>query len=244
MDQKQQQEQQQIHFNQVKVIIFDLDRTLFDWDQVQVFARLKVDPLLEYYGVDPYEFWIIYDKYHDGIYGLFLQQQLTAHAYRIERYAKPLEKFNIFDRELANQFNQCFIKHALNQARFCEGAQELLNACKQSGYKMALLTNGPAHGQRQKIENLKLTDWMSKFYISEEREIAKPNAEAFLQICQDFQVEASQCLMVGDDLNIDILPALQLGMQVFWVENRTITQQYGDLKSQSIQTLSAILNGQ
>jgi FMN phosphatase YigB (HAD superfamily) len=51
-------------------------------------------------------------------------------------------------------------------------------------------------------------------------------------------------LMVGDDLNIDILPALQLGMQVFWVENRTITQQYGDLKSQSIRTLSAILNGQ
>lgn len=113
------------------------------------------------------------------------------------------------------QFNHCFVNYALTQALFCEGAQEVLDACKHLNFKMALFTHEPVYGQRKKIENLKLNHWISAFYLSEEQAIAKPTAQVFLKICDDFQVNASECLMVGDDLNNDILPALQLEMQVF-----------------------------
>ena len=56
---------------------------------------------------------------------------------------------------------------------------------------------------------------MDKIYVSEERGCAKPSEQAFLQICEDYSAEPQECLMVEDDINIDILPAEKLGMQVF-----------------------------
>lgn len=204
--------------NKIKVIIFDLDRTIFDWDQVQVLARLKVDELLTYYDIEPHDFWLSYDKSHDQLFQLFLNQSINASEYRILRYLSPLEKFDIHDRGLASQLNQCFIDHALNQAIFCQDAESILNYCKDTALKVVLLTNGPAHRQRKKIEQLNLKQWFDDFYISEEREIAKPSPHAFLQICEDLGVKPEECLMVGDDLDIDILPAMKLGFEVFWLE--------------------------
>lgn len=71
--------------NKIKVIIFDLDRTIFDWDQVQVLARLKVDELITYYDIEPHDFWLSYDKSHDQLFQLFLNQIINASEYRILR---------------------------------------------------------------------------------------------------------------------------------------------------------------
>ncbi|QIO06801.1 HAD family hydrolase [Acinetobacter shaoyimingii] len=225
----------------LNVIIFDLDRTIFDWDQVQILARLKVDKLLEYYEIDPHDFWLSYDKHHDALFQSFVQHELTAKEYRIIRFQKPLECFQIFDRSLAIQLNDCFIDFALNQAIFCDGAEEALQICKQYPVKRVVLSNGPAHGQRKKIEKLKLHQWFDAFYISEEREIAKPAPQAFLQICDDFNVLPCTCLMVGDDLEMDILPAIQTGMQAFWVKNPIKFQQHHSHSPRHLTELKSVL---
>jgi putative hydrolase of the HAD superfamily len=221
----------------LKVIIFDLDRTIFDWDKVQLLARSKVNQILKYYDIHPHDFWISYDKYHDQLFNWFLEQKMSLKEYRIARYSKPLEKFGIESEELASQLNQTFVSYALNEAIFCKGVEQVLGHCKQYHVKKVILTNGPAYGQRTKIKNLGLLDYIDEIYVSEERGVAKPSEQAFLQICEDYSVEPQECLMVGDDIDVDILPAKKLGMHVFWVENKSIPQKKDQFISQPITDL-------
>ena len=202
----------------IKVVIFDLDRTLLDWDRTQEFAKQEVDKLLKNY-ISPNTFWQAYDIQHDGLWNAYMQNEIDVSEYRLYRYFKPLQQCGIDDRDLAVLLNQTFVQYALQHHYFCQGVEELLNLCQSLGFKMAVLTNGPTQGQYQKIKNLRLERWFDAYFISDEQGTAKPEAQAFLNICQKFNVQPSECLMIGDDLNIDILPAHHLGMQTFWVNH-------------------------
>ncbi len=48
---------------------------------------------------------------------------------------------------------------------------------------------------------------------------AKPNPEYYLQIASDIGVSAEACLMVGNDVGLDLAPARAAGMATFMVEN-------------------------
>ena len=200
----------------LKLVIFDLDRTLFDWDETQRLAKKHVNKILQKH-IDITTFWKIYNLEHDALWNNFLQKNLTIERYRVERYLKPLQSLGINNKSLAMELNACFVHYALQSNLFCQGAEQALDFCKKMGLRIVLLTNGPKIGQYQKIKYLDLKRWCDTYYVSEEQGIAKPDAQAFLNICQQFKVMPEQCLMVGDDLYFDILPALTLGMKVFWI---------------------------
>lgn len=197
----------------LKLIIFDLDRTLFDWDRTQEFATEKVNQWLKPY-CDPVKFWQYYQLEHD-----IIRQRFSVEVYRIARYLRPLQRLGSNDLEFAKQLNQCFVQHALTSDLFCPAAEYVLDQCKKLDVKMVLLTNGLSQGQYLKIKNLNLDRWFDAYFVSEEQGISKPAPQAFLNICQKFDIQPQESLMVGDDLELDILPAYDLGMQVYWVSS-------------------------
>lgn len=174
--------------------------------------------LAEY--LNPAQFWAIYNELHEDLFQDFLDQKLSVNEYRLNRYLKPLQKLGINEATLAAQLNQCFLENALQSTLFCTGAEDVLNYCQNLDVKLILLTNGPAQGQYQKIQRLGLDHWFHAYYISEEKQVAKPESAAFLSICQSFSIQPQECLMVGDDFEIDILPAAALGFKTFWVGNQ------------------------
>ncbi|WP_445116512.1 HAD family hydrolase [Acinetobacter sp. WZC-1] len=204
------------HLSVDQVIIFDLDRTIFDWDRVQQFARQQVNQLLAGHYIDADNFWQRYDVIQPQLWQRVQDGKITIEAFRRLRYVRPLEKMGV-DVQLADQLNACFVEHALNTALFCEGATELLDWLLSQPVQLVLLTNGPSDGQRQKIRNLQLDRWFKHYFISEETGHSKPAPAAFMQICQQLNVVPAQCLMVGDDRALDIAAAMQSGMAVYWV---------------------------
>jgi len=53
---------------------------------------------------------------------------------------------------------------------------------------------------------------------------AKPNPEYYKQVAQEIGVEPTACLMVGNDVTLDLAPARQAGMVTFMVDNQyTVT---------------------
>lgn len=48
---------------------------------------------------------------------------------------------------------------------------------------------------------------------------AKPNPEYYMQIASDIGVQTEDCLMVGNDVGLDLAPARAAGMATFMVEN-------------------------
>ena len=86
-------------------------------------------------------------------------------------------------------------------------------------YKMILLTNGKSCEQREKLAKLGLEN-LFELYISDETHISKPKVEAFINVLEKENIEASETMMIGDSLHYDINPANKLGMKTCLVERK------------------------
>ena len=59
----------------------------------------------------------------------------------------------------------------------------------------------------------------------------KPNPGFFEEIVSQLGVKAQDCLMVGDDVELDILPARELGIKTFYLgSNCEVADYRGDMR--------------
>jgi putative hydrolase of the HAD superfamily len=92
------------------------------------------------------------------------------------------------------------------------GIVEVLDALKARGLRLGLAANQPLralesmakHGIGQHFEN----EGISAVYG-----YRKPDIRLFLRACQDLAVKPAECIMVGDRIENDIVPAKLLGMR-------------------------------
>jgi putative hydrolase of the HAD superfamily len=92
------------------------------------------------------------------------------------------------------------------------GIVEVLDALKARGLRLGLAANQPLraleslakHGIRHYFEN----QGISAVYGHR-----KPDIRLFLRACQDLAVDPAECIMVGDRIDNDIVPAKLLGMR-------------------------------
>ncbi len=87
----------------------------------------------------------------------------------------------------------------------------LFRNLKSHGFEIAILTNETCRLQTRKLASFESGEKFFDFLLSsEERGVEKPNLNLFKELLTRFQVNASQTLMVGDSLENDIQPALEL----------------------------------
>jgi putative hydrolase of the HAD superfamily len=98
------------------------------------------------------------------------------------------------------------------------GAQEFLAAT--SHLPRAIVTNGHRLQAQKKLDKLGLADHFAALVTPEDCGARKPNPQIFLHALQRLGVKARDAMMVGDNLEADITPALALGMKAFQVNPR------------------------
>ena len=84
-----------------------------------------------------------------------------------------------------------------------------LSRIKENGNKMGLITDGRSVTQRNKIEALKLNEWISDFTISEELGFEKPSKKPFLYFMERF--ECKNFVYLADNYSKDFITPKQLG---------------------------------
>jgi putative hydrolase of the HAD superfamily len=95
---------------------------------------------------------------------------------------------------------------------------EALTGLETQGIKWSLLTDGRSLTQRLKIEALRLTNY-SGVYISEEREVRKPELKAYSQIADD-QPDACKFWYIADNPAKDFVVPNALGWNTIMVRDR------------------------
>ena len=100
------------------------------------------------------------------------------------------------------------------------GAAEFLAAT--SHLPRAIVTNGHRPQAQKKITNLGLATHFQAVVTPEDCGARKPNPAIFLHALELLGVKPSEALMVGDNHDADIAPALALGMQAFHVDPRQV----------------------
>ncbi|WP_185969290.1 HAD family hydrolase [Aliiglaciecola sp. M165] len=100
-----------------------------------------------------------------------------------------------------------------------QGVETLLTDLKSKGKKVGILTNGVTSVQKNKVACLNLATRVDSIQYARSCgiEFEKPHPRAFLRICEDLEVNPENAVMVGDNWENDILGALSVNMQTYYV---------------------------
>jgi putative hydrolase of the HAD superfamily len=106
-----------------------------------------------------------------------------------------------------------------------EGISDVLDALKRRGLKLGLAANQPAR-VLQMLDANGIGHYFDNQGISAVYSFRKPDVRLFLRTCEDLGVQPHECVMVGDRVDNDIVPARLLGMRtVLMRTGRHIAQQ-------------------
>jgi len=195
-------------------IFFDLDKTLWDFtsNTNDTFADLFSHFELKEKGIPSVEILHeIYDKHNDQLWDMYRNGLIEKDFLSVQRYILSLEEFNIYDRLLAETMSKEYLRLSPLKTKLIPGTHEVLEYLHDK-YKLHIITNGFNEVQYIKIERSGLKKYFDKVITSEDAGCNKPNPAIFNFALNEANAHASESLMIGDDLEVDILGARKAGM--------------------------------
>ncbi|SHM72260.1 HAD family hydrolase [Rhizobacter sp. OV335] len=197
-----------------KLVIFDLDDTLIDFASTRLVAHDLIAEVLADEGIAVAPFLQACVEVDRPLFVQFEQGRLTRQEYRMRRFADPFDRLGLMPREgLVAQLNRVFMDCVNDSPKLYDDAWPTLARLRGEGLRLAILTNGPADGQRRKLVATGLGEAVDHVAIGEEAGVSKPHPQAYLRVCAHLGIDPGECLMVGDSLTLDYEGALAAGLQ-------------------------------
>ena len=136
------------------------------------------------------------------------------------------------DEPLFEEFYATDFGHARKVCGFDPAAGEVVALLKERGIRVVLATNPlfPAIATRQRIRwaGLDPEDFeLITTYENSRR--CKPNPDYYRDVLAELGAAPESCIMVGNDVDEDILPARQLGMKTFLLKHSLLNRRGRDL---------------
>ncbi|ERK31581.1 HAD family hydrolase [Clostridium intestinale] len=216
----------------INTIIFDLDGTLLPLDTENFFKIYFEEIALHFKDIaDPKELennmWAstmvmiknLDDKLNEEV---FMEDFANKINGDIEVYKKKFDEF--------------YDGNFLNLKKFCYESQEMRKAVsllKEKGYNLVIATNPifplKAINHRVSWTGFKPEDFS---YISsyERNHYCKPQVKFYEEILKDINKDAEECLMVGNDVQEDLV-ASKVGIKTYLINDYVINRIQGDIVS-------------
>ncbi len=206
-----------------KDLFIDFDDTLYDTHGNAVIALSET---FEYFHLDRYfeDPQVFYDAYWMANIDLWTQYakgEITRDYLIVERFKRPLmvsEKFraeansSLFTLHFSLKLSDKFLDFCATKPGVIDGAHELMDYLKRKGYRMHMCSNGFHEVQYKKLDACGLHDYFDTIILSEDAGVNKPSKAYF-----DYALKVSgacreNTLMIGDNLQSDILGALNANL--------------------------------
>ena len=207
-----------------KHLFFDLDRTLWDFEKnskkaLQIlFKDLKLEDKIEHFN----HFHHTYRRINAELWKLYGKGKIKKEELRDARFIETLKYHEIHDSELATTLSNGYIEISPKQTNLFPETLETLEELKRMKYNMHIITNGFEEVQYIKLEYSKLAPFFDVIVCSEAVGFNKPDPRVFHYAMKKAQTNATESFMIGDDREVDIFGAMQVGMQaiLFDPENK------------------------
>jgi len=215
----------------ITTILFDLDGTLLPMDQKK-FTKAYIRGLT--FAAEP-------AGYSPGflastiLAGTSAMVKNNGNQTNEQTFWKTLEitygKSVWNDIHLFDEFYESDFQKIKDVCGFTPKAAELVNYIKKKGYRIALATNPlfPRTATESRIRWAGLQPEDFELYTTYETSyFCKPNLNYYKDILKQLQVAPEECLMVGNDVNDDMV-AKVLGMKVFLLSDCLINKNNEDI---------------
>ena len=159
--------------------------------------------------------------------GIYSEEHVKLFLEGIKTYEQLHDNYNIksytehFEHVLNNRLPENFVFAFWEELRSAVPPKNdrLIDAISKLSqrYELVLLTNYFAVSQLNRLDNMEIGGFFEECYGEH---CIKPNKQAYLDACANNKAE--ECIMIGDDLYLDIKRAKEEGLSTIFVNSKRI----------------------
>lgn len=207
-----------------KHLFFDLDHTIWDFEAnshttlSEIFEEMK----LKERGV--YDFNLFHKNYlahNEKLWERYRNGFVKQEELRVKRMWLSLLDFKIADEPLSKKMGDRFLELLPTRTILFPYTIEILNYLTDKKYELHLITNGFENTQHSKLNHSGLSPYFKQVITSEGSNSLKPNKEIFDFAFQKTGALPDESIMIGDTMEVDILGALNAGIDQIHVNHLT-----------------------
>ena len=230
----------------------DFDDTLYDTHGNAVIA---LEELFQHFQLgqwfpDPQQF---YDAYWDAnidLWSRYSRGEITRDYLIVERFRRPIcmsEELRVKSEESPSEFRDYCLQVSDKFLDFCadkpgvvDGAHELMDYLRAKGYRLHMCSNGFHEVQYRKLAACGLRDYFQTIILSEDAGANKPSPQYFDYAFRTSGARRDTTLMIGDNLQTDILGARDAGFDTILFNRWNVEP--SDIPTHTVTALRDIMN--
>lgn len=209
-----------VTMKQYRNLFLDFDDTLYDTHGNAVIALQELFDALQLgrWFPDPQVFYDEYWRANIDLWTRYSRGEIPRGYLIVERFRRPLSKGlgDSHHSPLTTQYclkaSDLFLELCSNKPGLVDGARELMDYLRQKGYRLHMCSNGFHEVQYKKLRACGLYDHFDTIVLSEDAGANKPSRQFFDYAFSQTGARRETTLMIGDNLQTDILGAREAGV--------------------------------
>lgn len=207
-----------------KHLFFDLDHTLWDFEanSRQTLEELYRRMELRDRGINDFDlFHRNYLVHNDKLWDRYRNGYIKVDELRWKRMWLSLLDFRIADEPLAREMGVLFLELLPTRKLLFPHTNEILLYLRDKNYRLHLITNGFEKTQHGKLKSSGLDQYFEEVITSEASNSLKPHKEIFEYAFRKTGAAPEESIMIGDTVEVDILGAINAGIDQVHVNHLT-----------------------
>lgn len=205
-----------------KHLFFDLDHTLWDFETNSKDSLKDLHQQFQLAEKGVLDFELFFERYsfhNERLWDRYTKGFIKQEELRWKRMWLSLLDFKIGDESLAKNMAIEFLNILPTKKHLFPYTIELLEYLLQKNYTLHLITNGFEQVQHNKLANAGIKKYFKEVITSEASNSLKPKKEIFDFALLKANANIKESIMIGDNIDADILGALNAGMDAMFVNH-------------------------
>ncbi|GAB2860891.1 YjjG family noncanonical pyrimidine nucleotidase [Hymenobacter ruber] len=200
-------------------LFFDLDHTLWDFEKnanETLLTLYERHDFARYGTFSADQFISVYSDINHALWRLYQSNKITQSQLREVRFSRTLTRLGLTEDQVPATISAEFTEILPQKSAVFPFTHEVLDYLKPK-YRLHLITNGFNDVQGIKLTSSNLTHYFEEVITSEESGCLKPDPRMFRHALERTWATAAESLMIGDNLECDVLGAYNAGIdQVYF----------------------------
>ncbi|SER68629.1 putative hydrolase of the HAD superfamily [Salipaludibacillus aurantiacus] len=212
-----------------KAVTFDLDNTLFSHEEAfkkaikECFKTFSDKYINEAHEITYEQFFPVFKLNCDRYWDKYESGEVDGKTYRRIRFNETMKDLALpYGNDYADFFHDHYYSIIDEYSKPFEGVHELFEVLTEHGVRIAIVSNGSADTQYNKVKKLGINKWVADehIFISEEAGVSKPDKEIFKLVEEKLKLPSHDIVFVGDSWEHDVAGPIEAGWEAIFLNTR------------------------